>query len=265
VTLTRQSPGCDCAVWFELPLLRKNNDLTTMATTTKDAGRLRFHLTAKSANQKTGPIPVSTSSRETCPDCIFRGNGCYAETGPLALHWAKVTSGTRGVNWAAFLEAIRALPVGQLWRHNQAGDLYKPGSLLGQKALEQLTEANRGRRGFTYSHHKRTPAVVQAFKSATASGFTVNASCHSETEADAAMADGLRAVFVAPSTETRRQWSTAGNNRAVVCPAQRFDAMDCATCRLCQARPSNVAIVFLAHGTGRKKVETAIVAAVGDV
>jgi hypothetical protein len=145
-----------------------------------------------------------------------------------------------------------------LWRHNQAGDLWAPSTAAGRKALAELVDANRGRRGFTYSHHKRTPATVQAFKAATAHGFTVNASCHSEGEADAAMADGLRAVFVVPADDQRTAWETAGGNRAVVCPAQRFEGMTCERCQLCAARPSNVAIVFRAHGTGRKAAERAL-------
>lgn len=231
---------------------------------TPTLGRLRFHLTPQSGNAKTGPIPVSTSSAETCPSaavCPFKGNGCYAETGPLALHWRAVSEGRRGAPWALFLQAIAALPAGQLWRHNQAGDLYRPGTAIGRAALAALVNANRGRRGFTYSHHRRTPATVQAFKAATANGFTVNASCHTESEADAAMADGLRAVFVVGADDQRTQWETAGGNRAVVCPAQRFEGMTCERCRLCQARPSHVAIVFRAHGTGRRKAEAAIAAA----
>lgn len=234
---------------------------TGSGAATPNAGQLLFHLTRVSSNAKTGPIPVSTSSAETCPSkdvCPFKGSGCYAERGPLALHWRAVTEGRRGMPWADFLQAIRALPVGQLWRHNQAGDLWKPGTLMGRAALSQLVLANRGRRGFTYSHHRRTPETVQAFKGATANGFTVNASCHSEAEADAAMADGLRAVFVVPASETRTQWETAGGNRAVVCPAQRFDAMTCARCQLCASRPQHVAVVFRAHGTGRAAAERAL-------
>jgi hypothetical protein len=86
----------------------------------------------------------------------------------------------------------------------------------------------------------------------------VNASCHSEREADAAIAQGLRAVFVVPADDARTAWQTAGGNRAIVCPAQRFDAMTCARCQLCAARPSHVAIVFRAHGTGRKAAEQAL-------
>lgn len=243
-----------------------------MQTTLKPAPKgglasLRFHLTPRSANAKTGPIPVSTSSRATCwQGCPFYGNGCYGDAGPLAIHWAAVTRGDRGMPWRDFLRAVSELPVGQLWRHNQAGDLFKPGTIAGRAALAALVAANRGRKGYTYSHHRRTPAVIAAFKAATANGFTVNASCQTEREADAAMANGLRAVFVVPSTDTRHQWQTAGGNRAVLCPAQRsgprFAGMTCDRCRLCQSRPSNVAIVFRAHGTGRGRVD-AVLAEIG--
>ena len=233
---------------------------TTLKPGQLPLGSLRFHLTRFSSNAKTGPIPVSTSSRATCPDtCPFIGNGCYAASGPLAIHWSAVSRGDRGQPWTQFLSAIAALPYGQLWRHNQAGDLYKPGTVVGRAALAALVDASRGRRGYTYSHHKRTPKVRDAFRAATANGFTVNASCHSETEADAAMAYGLRAVFVVSASETRAHWRTAGGNHAVVCPAQRsgpkFEGMTCSQCQLCQNRPADVAIVFKAHGTGRGRIE----------
>jgi hypothetical protein len=165
--------------------------------------------------------------------------------------------------WEHFLAAIAALPSGQLWRHNQAGDLYRPGTVIGRKALAQLVEANYGKRGYTYSHHKRTASTIQAFKAATANGFTVNASCQTEQEADGAIASGLRAVFVVPADEIRTAWDTPDGNRAVVCPAQRVEGMDCATCKLCQSRPENIAIAFKAHGNGKRKVEAAIAAVTG--
>ena len=49
-----------------------------------------FHLTPVSGNVKTGPIPVSTTTRESCsPICPFFSNGCYAESGPLRLPWTR--------------------------------------------------------------------------------------------------------------------------------------------------------------------------------
>lgn len=222
---------------------------------------LTFHLTPKSSNAKTGPIPVSTSSRDLCPTtCPFREKGCYAKGGPLAIHWATVTAGTRGDAWPVFLEKITALPAGQLWRHNQAGDLYDPNSLIGQTALRALTEANTGKRGFTYTHHRLAGAGVGAAVAATAAGFTVNQSTESLAAADAAVAAGLHAVVVVPSTEQRATFRTPAGNRVAVCPAQRRDGVTCATCGLCQSRDQDLVVAFRAHGSARRSVDAVLAA-----
>ena len=45
---------------------------------------MNVHLTLKSSNAKTGPIPVSTTEKASGPpDCAMR-EGCYAASGPLA-------------------------------------------------------------------------------------------------------------------------------------------------------------------------------------
>lgn len=220
---------------------------------------LTFHLTPKSSNAKTGPIPVSTSSRELCPvTCPFREKGCYAKGGPLAIHWAAVTAGNRGDTWPVFLEKIAALPTAQLWRHNQAGDLYDPNSLVGQTALRALADANTGKRGFTYTHHHLVGAGAAAAIAATAAGFTVNQSTESLTAADAAVAAGLHAVVVVRSDETRATFRTPAGNRVAVCPAQRRDGVTCATCGLCQSRDQSLVIAFKAHGSARRTVDAIV-------
>ena len=145
---------------------------------------LRFHLTQESSNGKTGPIPVSTSSRTTCsPSCVFAGNGCYAEAGPLALHWQKVTMGARGVTAAEFFRLIAALLPGQFWRHNQAGDLPHTRGKISRRFLRQLVLSNRGRRGYTYSHHDlRLGENLGLLRMANRQGFTVNASTETESK-----------------------------------------------------------------------------------
>lgn len=220
-----------------------------------------FHLSRVSGNSKTGPIPVSTSPASTCPaSCPFlRGNGggCYGDGGPLALHWAEVSAGRRGVPWPDFLAQIAALPAGTFWRHNQAGDLPDPTTVAGRTALKQLVNANRGRRGFTFSHHPLTRAVAEAFKAATAQGFTVNASTETIDAADAAVSHGLRAVTVVPSTDRRRIWRSPDGHHVVTCPAQALPdrGITCQTCRLCHARPQRVIVAFRAHGTGARRVD----------
>ena len=99
---------------------------------------MQVHLTPKSANAKTGPIPVSTTEKDSCPtDCAMRGE-CYAASGPLALHWSAVSAGQRGTDWATFCGTVADMPDNQLWRHNQAGDLPQSGGTIDAVLLGQL-------------------------------------------------------------------------------------------------------------------------------
>lgn len=214
---------------------------------------MQVHLTLKSANVKTGPIPVSTTAKESCPaDCAMRA-GCYAASGPLALHWAAVSAGTRGTSWGEFTQAIAALPEGQLWRHNQAGDLPQTGGTIDAVKLGQLVQANIGRRGFTYTHH-RDAASLAWVKHANAWGFTVNLSANDLQDADVLADTGAGPVVVVlPSTQTQNTTTPAGR-KVVVCPATQRDDVSCATCQLCQRQRSTI-VGFPAHGTKKRVID----------
>ena len=58
------------------------------------------HFKKKSGNSKVGPIPVTTSSADTCPKSCAMYDQCYAKTGPQSWHWNKVTAGERGGSWS---------------------------------------------------------------------------------------------------------------------------------------------------------------------
>ena len=211
------------------------------------------HLTPVSANTKTGPIPVSTTSKATCPiDCAMR-EGCYAGSGPLALHWSAVTAGARGTNWEGFCASIAQLPEGQLWRHNQAGDLPGDGHTIDAQALGELVRANIGKRGFTYSHY-RDAASLEWIQHANAWGFTVNLSANDASDADTLADTGAGPVVcVLPSTQSENLTTPAGR-RIVVCPATQRDDVSCATCQLCQ-RQRSVIVGFPAHGTRKRVID----------
>jgi len=219
---------------------------------------MKVHLTLKSANVKTGPIPVSTTERDSCPtDCAMRAE-CYAASGPLALHWAAVSNGTRGTTWGAFTQAIAALPDGQLWRHNQAGDLPQAGGTIDAVKLGQLVAANQGKRGFTYSHH-RDAASLQWIKHANAWGFTVNLSANDLADADAlADANCGPVVVVVPSTTTKNTVTPAGRP-VVICPATQRDDVSCATCQLCQRQRAAI-VAFPAHGARHRVINLRLAA-----
>jgi hypothetical protein len=219
---------------------------------------MQVHLTLKSANVKTGPIPVSTTEKSSCPsDCNMR-DACYADSGPLALHWAAVSAGKRGTDWATFCDTIAALPDAQLWRHNQAGDLPVSGGTVDPVALGQLVAANTGKRGFTYSHH-RDAASITWIRHANAWGFTVNLSANDLADADAlAELNAGPVVVVLPSTQTANTVTPSGRP-VVVCPATQRDNVSCATCQLCQ-RQRRTIVGFPAHGTRYRKIDIKLAA-----
>ena len=219
---------------------------------------MQVHLTLKSANTKTGPIPVSTTERDSCPDDCSMRDACYAGSGPLALHWAAVSAGTRGTAWPEFTQTIAALPDGQLWRHNQAGDLPRAGQSIDPVKLGQLVAANQGKRGFTYSHH-RDAESINWIRHANAWGFTINLSANDLTDADY-LADQQAGpvVVVLPSTQNQNTTTPAGRP-VVICPATQRDDVSCATCQLCQRQRAAI-VGFPAHGTRKRVIDIRVAA-----
>jgi hypothetical protein len=221
---------------------------------------LKFHLSTVSSNAKTGPIAVSTSSRATCsPTCPFLGNGCYAESGPLLLHWRKVTEGMRGVNFRAFCDQLGKLESGRLFRHNQAGDLPHTAGKISRAFIKSMVASVKHLKAFTYTHHDiRKGENLSLLRYANRNGFTINVSTESESAADNVISAGLPAVMVANSKEARTTWHTKGGNVVLVCPAQRSDTKTCADCKLCHHRGRRVVIAFLAHGTSKHKANSVV-------
>lgn len=211
------------------------------------------HLTSISGNAKTGPIPVSTTEAASCPpSCPLRSRGCYAKGGPLGLHWSAVSQRKRGMTWNVFLDAIRALPDGQLWRHNQSGDLPGIGEEIDAGELGGLIMANAGKRGFTYTHKHGSARNLSLIRDSNAAGFTVNLSANSLAHADELAATGAGPVAcVLPSEQTANTTTPAGR-RVVICPATQREGVTCASCKLCSRADRTVIVGFPAHGASKK-------------
>ena len=220
----------------------------------------QVHLTMKSSNEKTGKIPVSTTEAQTCPAaCPFNNaneGGCYAESGPLKMHWMKVSDKARGDTWPVFIGKIANLKADTLWRHNQAGDLPGRNDQLDATACMELAQANDGKRGFTYTHYdvlgsKRNRMIVTQMNR---SGFTVNLSANNVAHADQlADLDAGPVATVLPIDQIDNTVTPAGR-KVVVCPATIRDDVSCASCQLCQ-RKRDFIIGFPAHGTSKKKAD----------
>ncbi|MDB4351969.1 hypothetical protein OAA60_00885 [Porticoccaceae bacterium] len=213
---------------------------------------MRYHLTAKSANVKTGKIPVSTTSSDSCPaTCPLKDKGCYASLGHLGMHWKQVDK-QRGTDFDTFCESIAALPDNQLWRHNQAGDLPGNSNRINVGQLRQLTQANAGKNGFTYTHKPLTANNEKAIREANDNGFTINLSANGLHEVDGLMGRGLPVVTILP-LDAPKVTTTKSGHKVVTCPAQLRDT-NCKDCGLCQQRNRSFAIGFIAHGSKTNQV-----------
>ena len=241
-----------------------------------------IHMVAGSANKKTGPIPVTTSDKGSCPPGCALWDCCYGRHGRLGYWWEQLTNGRMRTEEA--LELIRKLPYNQLWRHDQAGDLPGRGNRISEYQLKRLVKANGPRRGFTYTHKPvlpkagREPAKYmlenrRLIKWANEEGFRINLSANNLTMADAYVELNIAPVIsIAPMLEdpwwdqwgTPQRITTPKGRPCIICPESAGKNVQCSTCGLCQLAaveyPSLLRsdiILFPAHGT-RKAIVSEI-------
>ena len=221
---------------------------------------MKIRLTKKSRNKKTGPIPVSTTERKSCPTtCPFKKNGCYADSGPLAIVWDETP--TIGKAWNDFCNDIKKLKNGQLWRHNQAGDLPHKKEIIDSAKVEKLVNANKGKNGFTYTHHDLSIKENRhSIRQANKQGFTVNLSANNLKQADEYKSLNIGPVAVVLPIDQMINTMTPNGNKVIVCPVVTGKAESCATCKLCAIPTRKSIIGFPAHGTSKKKAERVAIA-----
>jgi hypothetical protein len=235
----------------------------------------KFLITDRTANQITGPIMVTTSPRFTCPKvCAFKkfGNGplagfCYAEYGALGgFVWTlldrseagrSILNGTRVYDFEELLYSVRSLKPGSLWRHNVAGDLTSNDQVaVDRVALRAIADANKGRRGFTFTHYDVLANLSnrEAVKEANESGFTINLSGNSVAHADQLADLGIGPVTVVLPATTIQNTKTPKGRTVVICPTNTH-GVTCADCGLCARASRSVIIGFPASGGSKHRVK----------
>ena len=241
-------------------------------------GPLRVKLVLESGNRKTGKILVSMTSARTCPTtCGFYGKGCYAEQHLVGMHWRKVSNGD-GYDWHRFLNAVRHLPDGQVWRHNEAGDLPGDDGVIDGALFMGLIAANVGKRGFTYTHkpvllpdesREKKPGLpaklthdewlkreknYHYIEEANKAGFTVNFSADSLDEADRLYDLGIAPVTVVLPHDAPNALRTPDGRHVIACPAETHETVSCKSCKLCAVGKRKVIVGFRAHGGRAKQI-----------
>ncbi len=214
---------------------------------------IKYSLSA--GNSKTGAMLLVRSPRSTCPDsCGLKGNGCYAENFPLVLHWAKQEQ--TGVDFSTVIYAVRSLPKDSIWRLFEAGD-FEPSpenpELIAASQVLSLLSANKGKRGFGYTHYPVLPnlEVLQLMNS---SGLTINASADTFKQAVTYFSLGLPTTLLV--SENFPKDSVVDGVRIVVCPNQSTpNKPTCLQCQMCAKPDRDYVIGFRAHGTKKRKIK----------
>lgn len=222
----------------------------------------KFLITRKSLNPITGPIMVTTSPRVTCPfSCPLRKGAdtptaglCYAEHGVLGGYvWTLLDRTPVGGSFQngnikvygfdELLYVIRSLPPGSLWRHNVAGDLPSNNKVtIDRAALRAIVDANKGRRGFTFTHYDVLTNLSnrQAVEEANQNGFTINLSANSMEHADRLADLRIAPVTVILPANSKLNTRTQKGRTVVVCPINTHPGVTCASCGLCARQRSTI-------------------------
>ena len=212
-------------------------------------------LTLESSNKKTGKIPVSTTSRSSCPPtCPLIGeDGCYNEAGfHTRLHWDYITAGKRGLPELEFIDAVARLKAGSLFRHNIGGDLWHIAGRIQEELLQKLAAATRHlKAAWTYTHHLRTPENLAAIKASNNAGFTINLSTEVRSEAAAFAKQGFPVVCIVPK-DTPAKFEVDGVQFRQ-CPATfNGSPTQCKNCGggipLCARADRGFVVTFPVHG-----------------
>ena len=167
---------------------------------------------------------------------------------PWVIHFNKVTNGERGGDLDTLCEKIATIPDGDLWRHNQINDLPGEGEVVDTNGLNQIVQANKGKRDITYTHKHVLQSNLPAIRKANSSGFMVNLSANNLAHADK-LSDtkAVPVVVILPENAPAMSFTPAGR-KVVVCAAQQRKGVTCATCGFCQKLNRSVIIGFRAHG-----------------
>lgn len=222
----------------------------------------RYNFQNYSANGKTGPIPVTLSSSDTCPtSCPLINRGCYAKSAfYMSIHWRRTDRTGKDIDHLTSM--ILQLPRGQMWRHNQAGDLPGKGNRINAKELRLIVEANRNKRGFTYTHkpvlgdQPTRVANRAAIQHSIDNGFCINLSANNLAEADKLADLNIAPVVAVVPRKYGFTGLTPRGRRVVLCPAQDKDTtVTCARCQLCAQIDRTTIIAFAAHGRDAKHAE----------
>lgn len=135
-----------------------------------------------------------------------------------------------------------------------AGDLPHNNQLIDAHKVHHLVSANRGKKGFTYTHHDMNiNGNSQAVRASNNAGFTINLSANNLEHADTLKALDCGPVVTIVPEDYPKTGTTPAGHAVVTCPATYQNDVTCASCGICAVATRKAIIAFPVHGSGKKK------------
>lgn len=209
-----------------------------------------------SGNGKLGPMSATYVSQDSCsPDCPHKDNGCFTESGVMAIHTGRLNRATAGESpeELALLEAlaIDGLSGRMDLRVHVVGDCRTPTAATIVAAAMKRHRKKRDRAAWTYTHSWRDIPVKSWL------GESVLASVETARAAKQAMRAGYPAALVVVDFEGHTKAYRKDGVKLLPCKEQ-VDGTQCIDCLWCSQGEAllrtGTVIGFLAHGTKRKNV-----------
>ncbi|MCR4338261.1 MAG: hypothetical protein NUW01_00080 [Gemmatimonadaceae bacterium] len=200
---------------------------------------------------KLGPVSATYVAQVTCPaTCAFKGAGCYAEHGPLAMVTTKRLN-RRALALTALdvahqeAEAIDRLTGSRDLRLHVVGDCATDETAQVVAAAAERFEGRGGKRVWTYTHAWRT-----VDRSAWGN-VSVLASCERPEQVAEARSRGYAAALVVDEHRERKRYER-DQVTLIPCPEQTTRGVQCVSCRLCfddtRLIKDGLTIAFALHG-----------------
>lgn len=187
----------------------------------------------------------------SCPTtCTLLNNGCYAQSGNVAIHQRDAVSEDDGT---VYLAALERMPHGALMRLHVSGDVMtnegRNGSMTVDVAyLDAIIEGAKRRPDMTFYGYTHAWRLIDRARFSFPANLTLNASCDTQSDVDEARALGWDTTTVVP-------WDTQGKRfgATVVCPNQTV-GLTCDKCKLCFKSNRPLTVAFRAHGVSAKRI-----------
>jgi hypothetical protein len=230
--------------------------------TTKQANELLdnslqtyYQFVANSHNKKTGAMPVTSTSSNSCPVTCGLYNDCYGKSSYTRLQWDKLDK--KGIDFNQLMNLINSLRKNSPIRFNVVGDLTNNNGIIDSNKLIKLanTVKNRALNMILYTHLELSYLNVAAFKLAFLKGLHINISCETIDKAKQALNYGLNSVIVLPMGSINKVLKI-DDFIIVRCPNEYNAKIQCVNCMLCSKDrvQKRVVIAFTAHSTTKKRL-----------